>query len=232
MPTNLEPCSAESLVKMGEVENLHKANYGSIAKAADMSEQALIYILRQIIMAVESATRKEYNVKLNLRVGFLKFRHGQMCFENMATAQEIDSISKTTSNTLFRQNKYHMTNLGNGVGNDYDEQITYRSESIKDAISRISKPRTPKTSAGSVVSLKSQRFAEMIAGRANPNTIDLKTQERQARMLNSIVEGKYSKRMSIQGKDMYKDLDVLRNHRRDLLDQALTKKESIFANKT
>lgn len=59
----------------------------------------------------------------------------------------------------------------------------------------------------------------------------MKVQERQARMLNSLVEGKYSKRMTIQGKDMYKDLDVLRNHRRDLLDQAVTHKESVFFQK-
>ena len=30
---------------------------------------------------------------------------------------------------------------------------------------------------------------------------------------------------------MYKDLDVLRNHRQDLVDQAVTMKDSIFTNK-
>ena len=33
-------------------------------------------------MAVESAMRKNYNVKLNLRVGLLKFKEYRVLFEN------------------------------------------------------------------------------------------------------------------------------------------------------
>lgn len=104
LPTNFEPCSADSLVKRGELdsEKVHKVNYGAIARAADMNDSQLVYILKQIMMAIESAIRKEYHVKLNLRIGFLKFRHGQVCFENMATAAEIDQLSKSSCNTQYR----------------------------------------------------------------------------------------------------------------------------------
>ncbi len=69
------------------------------------------------------------------------------------------------------------------------------------------------------MTLKNQRFGEqLLFARANPNSIDLKITERQSRILNPIVEGKYSKRMSIQGKDMYYDYDILRNHRKELLE--------------
>lgn len=41
-------------------------------------------------MAVESAMRKSCNVKLNLRIGLLKFKENKIWFENQATNAEID----------------------------------------------------------------------------------------------------------------------------------------------
>jgi hypothetical protein len=39
-------------------------------------------------MAVETAMRKDYYVKLNLRVGLLKFKQNNFYFENHITAEE------------------------------------------------------------------------------------------------------------------------------------------------
>ena len=107
-------------------------------------------------------------------------------------------MSQSTYNSKFWAQKFNMT----GMNVDYEDKVTYHTESIKDTVSRLSK--TPK----SVFSNGSGR----IMGRADPNTIDLKNKPRKPRDLNSLVEGKYSKRMHIQGKDMYKDLEVLKNH--------------------
>lgn len=41
-------------------------------------------------MALESAIRKDYNIKLNIRIGFLKFKNGTVSFDNIPTANEID----------------------------------------------------------------------------------------------------------------------------------------------
>ena len=63
-------------------DKLHTVNYGAIAQAADITETTLMYILRQILMAIETAVRKDYYVKLNLRIGFLKFKQSGFYFEN------------------------------------------------------------------------------------------------------------------------------------------------------
>jgi hypothetical protein len=80
----------------------------------------------------------------------------------------------------------------------FGEDQSYHSGSIRDQISRISQPRTPKTST---ISYQSHR--DILAARADPNSLDLKLKEREARLLNSLVEGKYSKRMRILGKDKH-----------------------------
>ena len=77
----------------------------------------------------------------------------------------------------------------------FDDRITYRTESVRDTISQYSKrTRTPKLASGESV-FSNRR--NMITGRSDPNTIDLKDRERRPRQLNDLIEGKYSKRMSI-----------------------------------
>lgn len=179
-----------------DADLVHYVNYGSIAKAADLSKESLVYLLKQVMMAVQSATRKEYQVKLNLRIGFLKIRNGQLSFDNVATAKEIDQLTQSSCNTNFRANKYNMTHFGTKP--NVMEDQSYHSESIRDQLSRISQPKTPRSIS---ISLKSHN--DILAARADPNTIDLKMKAREARLLNTLVEGKYSKRMSINGKDNY-----------------------------
>lgn len=117
---------------------------------------------------------------------------------------------------------------GINQNNDYEDKITYRTtQSVRDTISNYShqqrRTKTPKCSDSIFSNRRYDR--DLITGRADPNTIDVKDRERRPRQLNDLVEGKYSKRMQIQGKDMYKDLDVLRNHQQHLVDQARNRRE-------
>lgn len=63
-------------------------------------------------MAVETAMRKDYFVKLNLRLGFIKFRQNSFYFENKQSDNSQEA-SIWTCNTEFKQNKQLMTNLAN-----------------------------------------------------------------------------------------------------------------------
>lgn len=49
-----------------------KVNYAEIAKASDTIEAAVVYILKQIIAAIQNTVAKDYQVKLNMRIGWLK----------------------------------------------------------------------------------------------------------------------------------------------------------------
>ena len=48
-----------------------------ISKLVDASEQTILYILKQTVMAVEHTMETGYTTKLNLRVGWLKFDNGK-----------------------------------------------------------------------------------------------------------------------------------------------------------
>lgn len=60
-------------------------------------------------MAIETAMRKDYYVKLNVRVGFLKFKQNVLHFENLVSQDEIDRMTHTSCNTAFVNNKKMMT---------------------------------------------------------------------------------------------------------------------------
>ena len=68
-----------------DTSKISRVDYATVAKHANMSESTLMYILKQVVMAVETAMRKNYQVKLNLRLGFLKFQDGVVRFDNLAT---------------------------------------------------------------------------------------------------------------------------------------------------
>lgn len=59
-----------------------RINFFSIAKAAEVSEQTAAFVLKQVIVAISLAVKKEQNVKLNLRLGTLKISVGSclLCF--------------------------------------------------------------------------------------------------------------------------------------------------------
>jgi hypothetical protein len=149
-------------------------------------------------------------VKLNLKVGFLKFNGGSMMFENNAAHHQRDADQMSKSSSQFRSKIP-------------DSQSVVKSVSIKDTISRFTSS-TPRSSKRSFFG-GTQRKGSIIA---DPNQIDLKSQERLPRRLNSIVEGKYSKRMSISGKDCYQNTAELKSNQQAVLDQAQTLKNSIF----
>lgn len=89
-PTNLDSSY------LGLAEHTHKVNYAQLGAACDMSEAQVLYLLRQILTAVGTATRKEYQVKLNLRLGILKFRGGALLFESDADTETLSRSSCTT----------------------------------------------------------------------------------------------------------------------------------------
>jgi hypothetical protein len=62
-----------------------RVNYSSIAVQAETTEQALT-TLKQIVQTINDITRcSSSKVKLNMKVGFLKFREGSISFDNYAT---------------------------------------------------------------------------------------------------------------------------------------------------
>jgi len=117
-------------------------------------------------------------------------------------------MSRTSCSTNFRNGKFNMTGIS-GRGEDFEDKVTYRS--VRDTISEYSKGHSSFTPSN-------KSSSNFLKAKANPNTIDLKDKVRKPRELNNLVEGKYSKRMQISGKDMYRDLDVLRNHKQDLVE--------------
>lgn len=167
-PTNLSLVQIDELVADGDVigERVGRLDYSNIARAADMTESSLAFILRQILLALESVVKKNHNVKLNVRVGFIKIRQAQIMFENLAAYGD-DKISQSSCNTSFKVKKVQMTGQS---GTIFDK----RSRSIRDDISLRSKPQTPQNHSTRSISRK----GELIFGRADPNTIDLKQTER------------------------------------------------------
>ena len=96
-------------------------------------------------MAVETAMRKDYYVKLNLRIGFLKFKQNCFHFENQVTEEDLDKMTHTSCNTEFKNNKNLMTSLMTPKNPKTDEDgVSHKSVSLKDTISRYT-PRTPQT---------------------------------------------------------------------------------------
>ena len=52
---------------------LDRIPFQIVAKMAETTEQTIVYILKQIVMAVEHTMETGYTTKLNLRVGQLRF---------------------------------------------------------------------------------------------------------------------------------------------------------------
>ena len=60
-------------------------------------------------MAIGATVTKDYRIKLNYRLGFLKFRNSKFFFDNMPKSGDFDGI--TSSNSVFRVNKRFLTNI-------------------------------------------------------------------------------------------------------------------------
>ena len=63
------------------------------------------------MFTVQSAVQKDYQVKLYIRIGFLKFRNSRVWFDNLASNDEIERMSITSCNTTFKANKHLMTSF-------------------------------------------------------------------------------------------------------------------------
>ena len=60
LPTNFPSVDHKELLIRQIVDKVNKVDYRTIANSAELSETALICILRQILTAVETAMRKNY----------------------------------------------------------------------------------------------------------------------------------------------------------------------------
>jgi len=103
-------------------------------------------------MAVETAMKKNYNVKLNFRVGWLKFCDNSFYFDNLASKKDLENATVTSCNTEFRTNKWFMTNFKipkiKGIDLNSGDEISYKS-SVRETIASVISARTPRTLASS-----------------------------------------------------------------------------------
>jgi len=115
-PVNLTPMTLKELKirKIISPQDVQKVSYGSIAQTVEITEAALVYILKQIIMAIETAMHQDYSVKLNCKVGLLRFLGNRMVFENSSSSGAGDATTVTSCNSEFRGNKRYLTNLKYG----------------------------------------------------------------------------------------------------------------------
>ena len=94
----------------------------------------MAFVLKQVVMAVEATVAKEYRIKLNPRLGFLKFSTGKFFFDNMPQAGDLDGV--TSSNTEYRVNKRFLTNIRERRSNAQhstvvpDDQTTFYSSVV------------------------------------------------------------------------------------------------------
>ena len=143
-PSNLEYFPLDGIKSMNifKPKALDRVPFQLVAKMVETSEQIVVYILKQIVMAVENTLETGYTNKLNLRIGLLRFTQDGFQFINNGQGRQNDSVSQaTSSNTEFRVNKRYLTNLRDRPG-DYDRETVFST--VKDALSNISSA-TPKS---------------------------------------------------------------------------------------
>ena len=132
-------------------------DYQGVALAADTTESTVIYVLKQIAAAVFQSVNNSHSVKLNMRVGWLKFINKRVFFDKLANKDQPDASSCRTS---FYQKKKFMTNLIRLEEND-------RPMSIRDTIS-LASGRTPCTRR--TRGAKSMAFSSHGGGSTNAST--------------------------------------------------------------
>ena len=137
--TTNEVLKSNRLFKEGTLERI---NMAAIAKAAEIPEQTIIYILKQIVLAVESTIEQGYTIKLNLRIGQLRFSNGKF---NFIQSDTIDAFSSTTScNTEYRINKRYLTTLKDRPVSQFNDRDSIYS-TVKDALSVVSPGNRPRS---------------------------------------------------------------------------------------
>ena len=83
-PANLEYFPLDSIKSMNifKPKVLDRVPFQLIGKMVETSEQIVVYILKQIVMAVENTLETGYQTKLNLRIGQLRFTQDGFQFIN------------------------------------------------------------------------------------------------------------------------------------------------------
>ena len=118
---------------------LHRVPFGRIAKMADTSEQAIFYVLKQILLCIDHTMEAGYTTKLDLRIGHLRFANEKFKFvngENNAAADgSVSEAGLTSCNTDYRTNKRYLTNLRERPNGTIDQETQYST--VRDAISSI-----------------------------------------------------------------------------------------------
>lgn len=69
-----------------------------MSKLTEIPEASMVFILKQIVMAVEHTMEQGYTVKLDLRLGQLRFANGLFSFSTAPKANNrADTASQATS---------------------------------------------------------------------------------------------------------------------------------------
>ena len=74
------PYRAPDLIKttnMFKAGTIERVPFSLVSKMADTSEATIMYILKQVVMAIEHTMETGYTSKLNLRIGSLRFAQGK-----------------------------------------------------------------------------------------------------------------------------------------------------------
>ena len=74
-PANLPFTSLESVKSLNifKLKVLERIPFQVVAKMAETAEQTIVYVLKQIVMAIQHTMETGYTTKLNLRLGHLRF---------------------------------------------------------------------------------------------------------------------------------------------------------------
>jgi len=146
-----------------------RVDYRAIAASADLTEASLKFIFKQILIAVETAMRKNYPVKLNLKLGFLKFNENKLFFDNIATGAEIDKMTVTSFNTELKGSKMF---LAGGRNPFFLDDIAVSS--VHEILSRVG--GTTKNAHSTQQRFRSSadqvtQRSNTVGAKADPNTI-------------------------------------------------------------
>lgn len=152
-PMTLPATKPDELRALTESE-ITKLSYAAVAKAANTTEATVIYVLKQVLVALVAT--KDYSIKLNVRVGLLKFTNMKLEFESVLHAS--DKVTITSCNSAFRNNKRDLTNLRSPRAEE---------ESVRDTISKAT-AQTPKSRATSLVRSIASKTSSFYHA-ANPN---------------------------------------------------------------
>ena len=131
------PMDSVKLMKIFKSKSLDRFPFINAAKMAETAESTIVYVMKQIVTAIEHTMETGYTSKLNLRIGHLRFiNDGKFQFINNGSEKQRDSVSQATScNTEYRVNKRYLTSLRERA-NEFDQETVFST--VKDALTNLS----------------------------------------------------------------------------------------------